>query len=420
MGRERLAPGEWGKILTYKRGRVHVARARLRDLDGHLRLVEANGPSADSARRALQSKLQSRVYVGTGPAALTQKSLVKELAVHWFELKKPPNVSQQTYNHYLDVWRRLCEPRIGELTISEVTVGKIDGLLREIHGRTPSFARHAKVLCRGIFGEAVRLDIINRSPALEVGRLKSAKREPTRAVSDAVFAEVLRAIDRYSRGETLLADGSVVVRPGPKPSADLRDALILLLATGARIGEVLAIKYGDVDLDATPPQLTICGTLVTPRQRGETLYRQAHRKSGAPNVTVLLPQFAAEALQRRMNEPTFANPHGAVFVTSTGNWLSPSNLRRSWRAALGPELSWVTPHSCRRTVATLVKREYGIEAAQEQLGHGSTAITEAHYIERASVARDVRAALITYGLAFEQSDGKVMDLERISSNKEGQ
>ncbi|WP_235189371.1 hypothetical protein [Williamsia sp. D3] len=66
------------------------------------------------------------------------------------------------------------------------------------------------------------------------------------------------------------------------------------------------------------------------------------------------------------------------------------------------------------------KREYGIEAAQEQLGHGSTAITEAHYIERASVARDVRAALITYGLAFEQSDGKVMDLERISSNKEGQ
>jgi integrase len=175
---------------------------------------------------------------------------------------------------------------------------------------------------------------------------------------------------------------------------------------------VLAIKYDDVDLRATPPQLTICGTLVTPRQRGETLYRQAHRKGGAPNVTVFLPKFAAAALRRRMNEPTVVNPYGAVFVTSTGNWLSPSNLRRSWRAALGPELSWVTPHSCRRTVATLVKRDYGIEAAQEQLGHGSTAITEAHYIERVSVARDVRSALITFDEAFEQSDGKVMDSVR--------
>ncbi|WP_052066322.1 tyrosine-type recombinase/integrase [Rhodococcoides fascians] len=91
--------------------------------------------------------------------------------------------------------------------------------------------------------------------------------------------------------------------------------------------------------------------------------------------------------------PTFQNPENALFVTGTGNWVSPANVRRSWRAARGDDFDWVTPHTLRKTVATLVKETYGVEAAQIQLGHANTRVTEAHYIQRVTLAPDMSDAL---------------------------
>ena len=45
-------------------------------------------------------------------------------------------------------------------------------------------------------------------------------------------------------------------RPGPKPTSDMADIIDLMLATGARIGEVLALRWNDIDLDAPRPNLT--------------------------------------------------------------------------------------------------------------------------------------------------------------------
>ena len=86
----------------------------------------------------------------------------------------------------------------------------------------------------------------------------------------------------------------------------------------------------------------------------------------------------------------------AYAVTATGNWVSPANVRRSWRAARGDEFEWVKPHTLRKTVATLVKETYGVEAAQMQLGHANTRVTEAHYIQRVTVAPDMTSALDSF------------------------
>ena len=51
----------------------------------------------------------------------------------------------------------------------------------------------------------------------------------------------------------------------------------------------------------------------------------------------------------------------------------------------------VTPHSVRRTVATVIDEVCDQEAAKNQLGHASTVITERHYINRRLVVPDYRA-----------------------------
>ncbi len=54
----------------------------------------------------------------------------------------------------------------------------------------------------------------------------------------------------------------------------------------------------------------------------------------------------------------------------------------------------ITPHSFRKTVATLISEEANDEAAAAMLGHGGTQITRQHYIERKQVANPATAEIL--------------------------
>ena len=83
------------------------------------------------------------------------------------------------------------------------------------------------------------------------------------------------------------------------------------------------------------------------------------------------------------------NPHDAIFASRRGTWMSPQNVRRQWRQARADTgLEWVTPHTFRKTVATLIDKEADTDSAAAQLGHGSKAITKKHYIVKPALAPD--------------------------------
>lgn len=88
-------------------------------------------------------------------------------------------------------------------------------------------------------------------------------------------------------------------------------------------------------------------------------------------------------------------PSGTVLKNRDGGLVSLSNIRSSLREALEPypDLKWVTPHSFRRSVGTVVRDGLGIDAAQQQLGHLQRETTERHYAQWRNVGPDVRAAL---------------------------
>uniref|UniRef100_UPI0031E04761 tyrosine-type recombinase/integrase n=1 Tax=Mycobacterium sp. TaxID=1785 RepID=UPI0031E04761 len=92
-----------------------------------------------------------------------------------------------------------------------------------------------------------------------------------------------------------------------------------------------------------------------------------------------------------------------VFANREGGWMSLANMRRALRAALPEDLAWVTPHSFRRTVATIVRDALGVEVAQRQLSHAKLSTTEAHYVERQTRGPDVRSVLDRY--AASDSEG---------------
>jgi len=108
----------------------------------------------------------------------------------------------------------------------------------------------------------------------------------------------------------------------------------------------------------------------------------------------VLPRFGVDALTALIADT--GGLEGPVFVNRDGGWISKANMRRALRATLPDDLAWVTPHSFRRTVATVVRDAHGPAAAQQQLSHAKLATTEAHYLQRQTSGPDVRETLDRY------------------------
>ncbi len=237
-----------------------------------------------------------------------------------------------------------------------------------------------------MFALAVRHGAIATNPVRDTGRL----RKPRRAV-EALSTQDLDSVRSIIRGWQAPIPG----KPGPRHTGDLGDITDLMLATGARIGEILALRWEDLDLAASRPTLTICGTLVFVKGKG--VFRQAWTKSDAGYRRVILPRFAVAVLMARKINAT-ENPHDAIFTSRRGTWLSPNNVRRQWRQARADtDLAWVTPHTFRKTVATLIDKEANTKSAAAQLGHSSEDVTTTYYIAKPAVAPDVSDILEQLG-----------------------
>ena len=83
------------------------------------------------------------------------------------------------------------------------------------------------------------------------------------------------------------------------------------------------------------------------------------------------PSRARRDAQRR------AEPKRGYQMAYNGTTLSHSVRRACVKAGVEP---W-TPYQLRKLAATLIDRDYGVEAAAAVLGHRSTTITEGHYID---------------------------------------
>ncbi|NOJ61007.1 site-specific integrase [Arthrobacter sp. 260] len=204
-----------------------------------------------------------------------------------------------------------------------------------------------------------------------------------------------KALNEPSLGEVRSAVRSWRNQPGtfvPPNDGTLADIVDVMLATGTRIGEVLALRWNDVDLVSSVPTVSITGTLIEPRHGPK--YRQPVPKSEGSIRKIPLPQFAVSVLLRRRACSPPKNTVDAVFWSQNGTFMQPSSVRRSLRSALnaaGVEFDFkVTPHTFRKTVATLLAREAGKGAARSVIGHSKEETTDQYYIEPVTQVEDHR------------------------------
>lgn len=370
--------GTFGKITVRRVKTGYVASTRLRELTGAYRRVTASAETAAAAENRLKEKIASGLPSRAG-GDLNGQTKLRTLAEIWLrEIEQRQEHAPQTVQVYGDIVSRIILPEIGELRLNELTVGTLDRFLKAEAQRGNSRGRHARVVLSQIIDLAVRHDALPRNPVRSTAPLRRSRSE-IRSLSLDELAEVRRIIRTHR------------IKPGvsgPPPDGQLAQIFEVMLGTSARLGEALAIRRSDVDLGVEQPLVSITGTIVY--VRGSGFLRQPHPKHSKYWRTVTIPTFAAEALRERLATGGELDPEQTVFHTKVGTPLSPANVRRLWRSIrdaiadlmpVGIDLAKVVPHTLRKTVATTLDEAAGTDLAAELVGHSSTAVTRAHYIQ---------------------------------------
>jgi integrase len=380
-GRPPLRIGAHGKITrTYLGGGVWMARCRYRDSDGVTRIVERRGTPDEHdkhgklAEDALIEALAER-RPPSGLDAIGLDTLVMALVDQHIARLAEDGRSGRTLDTYRYDAGKLAK-FMGGVRVGEASVPTIDAALRSMkraHG--PTMARRARTLLRGALQLAVMAKVLGTNPVRDV-QMDRSKERPHGA--KALTADELRELLAKLRVSEACRN------------ADLVDPITVLIASGIRRSELLALEWSS--FSAEGGTISVTGKVV--RLKGKGLQRIEEAKSDAGLRTIPLPSFAVAVLTERRNVP-FLGEQAVIFPSTAGTLRDPDNFNRQWRqvrADLGvPD---VTSHSFRKTVATLIDDE-GLSAriGADHLGHAQVSMTQDRYMSRGRMHTEVAELL---------------------------
>ena len=281
-----------------------------------------------------------------------------QYAKGWIEHTVPATCKPSTLSDYQDILRKHVLPVFGHKRVTEITRGMVkDFLLMKVNqGYAASTVTHMKNVISGVLNRAVDDEVIPANPAHRLG--KFLKPKDRRATMDPLAADELNT----------LLDTMEAYYPEHYP-------LVLLLArTGLRIGEALALQWGDIDFKGR--FINVNKSLV----RG----RVSTTKSGKSRKVDMSLQLTDTLKRHKVNEKKKGLVLGLgdapefVFTDAKGRPINKDIWRRGVfnKALERAGLRRVRIHDLRHTYATLrIAKGDNIADVSNQLGHHSVKLT---------------------------------------------
>ncbi|WP_196217292.1 hypothetical protein [Cellulosimicrobium composti] len=159
MGRPRTPIGAYGGeyFVDTPSGKVQ-ARVRYREQDGRVRTIKTTGRTRAEALRLLKRKIANNETVRAGGEEdLTADSPFGDLVDAWLEsLDDAGKLAASTRYRYERDMRTLVLPAFEHLALREISVRRVDKLLKQLRKRSYDRAQKAKVVLNLAFKLAVR------------------------------------------------------------------------------------------------------------------------------------------------------------------------------------------------------------------------------------------------------------------------
>jgi integrase len=327
-------------------------------------------------RRGAAEKLHALLHDRRqGLPVAADRQTVGAFLDHWLAASVAPSVRPRTHESYTQLVRAYITPAIGHRPLGKLEHADVQELVTGLlaSGKSARTARYTLAVLRRALGRAVLWGRVPRNVALLVTPPPLTRRE--------------RVVLTPEQGRALLAAAR-----GHPHEALYRVALSL----GLRIGEVLGLRWEDVDLDA--------GTLrvVQAVQRVGGKLVISPPKTQRSRRVLPLPGALAHALADRRDRQWADRKRagerwrewGLVFTTRAGTPLEPRNTVRTFKALLKqaglPDIRFHDlRHSC---VSLLVAAGHHPRVVMETLGHSQIGITMEVYSHVYTGAQDAVAA----------------------------
>lgn len=297
-------------------------------------------------------------------------------------------ISPTTHEYYKRIINNLIIPGLGHIKLRDITPAHIQQFIQQlsklpkaqrngnpvVSGETlsPSSIRRYLTVLQSIFKQASKLGLISESPAKgERLTLPKAQAPKIEIFTKQEAAEMLAALE--------------------KEDLQFQTLIQLAIVTGARRGELAALKFSDIDFE----QQKITIERAAYKIKGQPLATKPPKDYETRTVTInescceLLKLLKAEKVSERQRIGSQWIEGNWVFTQWNGEMMNPMTPTKQFSKFLDRNgLRHRKFHSLRHTSATLLLYAgVNIKQVQGRLGHGDIETTNKylHLIEEADV-----------------------------------
>lgn len=355
---------------TNPSGKV-VYRVQFKDQHGKRHEITA-GPLKKHAEALLSTVLEQ---VNAGTYGVDFERLTFPELCEQFLVNKKSSVKSLTWEDYERNIRNHLVPLFGDILITEIRPSDVQKMIPYLEGKGLSSASAGKALryLKAILRYAYSLDLINSDPTKPI-RAPRIVRQEVDFLSPKETRDLLKAADE-----------------------DMRAILATACYAGLRQGEILALRWKDVDFDEH-------------RIRVVRTYHYSHGfsepKTKSSRRAVPIPSTLVSILENYCALRGEHDPDSLVFVNQSGKPIDRRNLvRRNFNKTLkAAALRHIRFHDLRHTYASLaIASGMDPKALQQAMGHSS-----------------IRITLDIYGHLYPGSyDNALQKLEALISDKKG-
>jgi integrase len=339
--------------ITRRKDGLYMARYTVQTATGTKRKTLYGKNREDVAEKlvdALSNRNQGLVFDAGSQT-------VGEYMEQWLQTSARESVRESTYESYRNQVRRYVVPAIGRVKLKRLSAMQIQGMYRAMldRGLSPRTVQYAHAVLHRALRQAVRWGLVPRNVSEDVDRPR-------------IRPEEIRPLNRHQARHLLNTAGE---------SGDRFEALyVLALHTGMRPGELLGLKWEDVNFDEGGLQLNraLAGkNLTAPKTK-----RSRRRIDLSTASIAALKAHRKRQLEERMQKAGLWRDHGLVFPSTVGTPLFHRNVVRAFKNLLKraglPQSTRL--YDLRHTCATLLLgSNVHPKYVQELLGHASIALT---------------------------------------------
>ena len=341
-------------------------------------VVRQRGYDAANGRRRVKqlgtfetkrAAMARRKALAEGRAGSDEETLAEFLEHVWLPSKEG-RVEASTLDQYTWAVRRHIVPLLGAVRLRDLSAEVVDAWVADLvavaepSGKArlgPTSARLVRKILSMALQEAVDRGRLPRNP---VGLTQPPRPDRSHRKLGWTLEEARRFLAAVAEHR-------------------LYAAFHLSLVTGMRRGEVLGLRWDDVDLAAH--QLRVVQQLTTERGRPVLKQLKTHHSERVVTFGPGTAAVLAAHRERQRGEASFVGAawqeSGLVFTTPLGGWIDPNNFSRLMDELVDQAgVARITPKGLRHTAQSIGRVVVGDDKVmQERLGHADIGITLGTY-----------------------------------------